>query len=299
MKVINICQSDWANFAYDNSMALRSVGIDCVAYKLSSHKFKYSNEAKKIPISDMQRLIDKADLVQIFFSEDIFIPMCKGKRVIVYHAGTQYRNNPDYYNEKFNHIVEKTVIALGEFAGLGAKNEVYMVGAINTNNYNHFREPKRPYKIGHFPSNAEIKGTEKIIEMIKKLSAHGLFKWSVKPVLAKEQLKRMLDSDIYIELFKPELKGKKYGSWGITCLEAAAMGKVVVTQNLSDKVYKANYGEHPLVLCENEKDFIDKVNSLLVMDEKELRYLQEKTRSWVKLKHGYKATGEYWLKNIA
>lgn len=299
MKVINVCQSDWANFAYDNAMALRSVGVDCTPYKYSYHKFKYGNEAKTVTPEQMQRLINKADLVQIFFSEDIFIPMCKGKRVIVYHAGTSYRNNPDYYNEKFNPIVERTVIALGEFAGLGAKNEVYMVGAINADNYKAGREPIKPYKIGHFPSSAEIKGTEQIVEMIKKLSSHGLFNWSVKPVLAKEQFKRMTDSDIYIELFKPELKGKKYGSWGITCLEAAAMGKAVVTQNLSDSIYKKHYGEHPLILCDTEKDFISKVNGLLDMDEKELRYLQNKTREWVKLKHGYKATGEYWLKNIA
>ena len=46
MKILNICQNDWANFSHDNANALRSVGIYCVDLKEQPHKFQYPEESK-------------------------------------------------------------------------------------------------------------------------------------------------------------------------------------------------------------------------------------------------------------
>jgi glycosyltransferase involved in cell wall biosynthesis len=198
----------------------------------------------------------------------------------------------------FNPIVHKTVIALGEFAGYGAKNETYIVGAIDTDKLiSSGIKPKRPYIAGHYPSNSLVKGTETINKIAGNIKGIK-YLCSVEKVTYEEQLKRMAVCDIYIELFNPVLNGEKYGSFGISALEAAAMGKIVVTQNLSHKVYKENYGYCPLILCETENDLREKLELLGSMKPNEIKHLQDKTREWVVKNHSYKATGERILKNI-
>lgn len=293
MKVLNICRDDWANFAYDNAMALRSVGVDCSAYKLNPHVFKYGDEANVSSEANIVNKIKEADVVQIFHSDRSFLHHCKGKRVIVYHTGTVYRQNHKMFNDIFNPVVDRSVIALGEFHNLGAKNEIYMVGAIDETKYEFIRQ-RGIHLFAHYPSNEKVKGTEKILEM---MSGYKLA-YSSDKVPVKEQYERMQACDIYIELFSPDQDGKKYGSWGITALEAAAMGKIVVTQNLSSKVYEDNYGECPLFLCETEDDFRKTIYKLANASETYIKYRRILSRQWIEKKHSYRASGNYILKKI-
>ena len=94
MRLINICNNDWANFSYDNSQALKKVGVDCQAFKLSGHKNNYSNEAKLISVKEMQRQISKADIIQVHHSDKGMVDYVKGhSNVVVYHAGSSYRKH--------------------------------------------------------------------------------------------------------------------------------------------------------------------------------------------------------------
>lgn len=302
MNVLNVCKDDWANFSHDNARALRSVGVDCKDVKLNPHGFKYHGESFLLDHAAIYDAIRESDVVQIFHSDITFLKYChdNNKKIIVYHTGSTYRDKPDHYNAMFNPVVEKSVIALGEFASLGCKNEVYVVGAIDT-----AQEPRiettRPYIIAHYPSNPKVKGSEKIRELMFGLDGSkqiARFDYCETRTDFARQRDRMSKCDIYIELFQKELGGKKYGSWGITALEAAALGKIVVTMNLSNEVYKKAYGDCALLLVEDELQFYEVMIRLMYSDEDYITILKKKTRQWVVDKHSLEATGKYLLKNV-
>jgi len=298
MKVLNICVDDFANFSHDNAKALRSTGVMCVDLKLAAHEFGYESESEVVDHDAVLEAIPKADVIQIIHSDANALKLVKrakkaNQKLVVYHTGSRYRSRSGYYNNLFNREVDASIIALGEFANLGAKNEHYIVGAVDIKKYLKFgHEIKQPYKIAHFPSNAKVKGTEQILEMLVKVKGEFKLIHSTKIVNQKQQMKRIDACDIYIELFKPELNGKKYGSFGITALEAAAAGKIVITQNLSANVYEAAYGNCALLLAEDESNFISIIESLLEMEKEEISELQTHTYKWLKQNHSYKATGE-------
>ena len=80
--------------------------------------------------------------------------------VVVYHAGSSYRKHYKFYNDLFNPFVNMSILALGEFWELGAKNPQYLVGAVDTKRITpHFGSSFSTPRIGHYPSNVSIKRT--------------------------------------------------------------------------------------------------------------------------------------------
>lgn len=295
--VINICRNDWANFSYDNAQALNSVGVKCKAFKLAGHKNKYHSEAKIVGDKELKREIAKAEIVQVHHSDKGMVDYVKDHPyVVVYHAGSSYRKHYKFYNDLFNPFVKTSILALGEFWDLGAKNPQYLVGAVDTNKIRpRFDTVFSTPRIGHYPSNVLKKGTVHIKQMLKELGRRGRrFKFlgeDVQLVSFSENLKRMADCHIYIELFQLKLDGQRYGSFGISALEAAALGKIVVTNNLSWEVYEKNYGKCELIICNTETEFINKLYFLISSNDVELINKQQATRNWLVKNHSYEATG--------
>lgn len=305
MKVLNCCQSDWANFSHDNANALRSVGVHCIDVKIYRHSFGYPDQSRIMTLHEIRHQMLHADVVQIMHSDLKMLSLAKDmdkKRIIVYHTGTAYRQGSKMMNQIFNPHVEKSVLALGEFAGLGAKNEVYMVGAIDTRQIAHTENADKVYAVAHYPSN-KWKGSDTIERAIRDL--HGQrqdfnFKMSRKTVDYDQQLKRMNGCDIYVELLSTHQMDKQYGSWGISALEAAAMGKIVVTCHTTESIYEEAYGvKTPFIVCHSEQELKDKLNHLLNQPLEEIRRLQGLSREWVVKYHSYKASGERikWIIN--
>jgi hypothetical protein len=296
MKILNISQHDYASFAHDNAKALRSVGVDVTDVTLNPHKFDYPSQSTHITADTMRKLIPQYDIIQLFHSSYKLLEIVlsvKHERLIHHATGSIYRQDPIGTNNLFNPHVDTTIIALGEFAGMGAKNEHYCVGAVDTDRLIPSDRPIHdPVRIAHYPSNPSVKGTDKILEMMSKITGNAELYHSPESRPYEAQLELMQDCDIYIELFAPTQNGKPYGSWGITALEAAAMGKVVFTQQLTKDVYRDAYGIYPNLECiETEKDFIDKMQ-FYINNPEAIEYEQFMTRIWVYHNHSYKATGE-------
>lgn len=290
MKILNICVDDYANFQHDNAKALRSVGVDCKDIKLSRHVFEYESQSTIVNESILKSEIAKADLIQIFHSDSTLLNHCKGKKVVVHHTGTRYRQASQRFNNIFNPVVLRSFIALGEFSGRGAKRETYLVGAIDTDKIRPVIS-KKPLSIGHYPSNATVKGTAVINKMISSLRGSFKYLHSLDLVSYQAQLERMQVCDIYIELFAPKQGNEKYGSWGITALEAAAMGKVVFTNHSSRDVYKNVYGCYPKMECWDNLEAFKGRLQLLINHPEMIPEIQKETREWVVNKHSYIATG--------
>lgn len=293
MKILSISFDDYANYAHENANALRSVGIDCKDFKRVKHPFDYGTESKVATTDEIKREIAKADIVQLFHSDSTWLELAwsLGKRVFVYHTGTTYRMNPIHCNSIFNDKVERCFTDQCEFIGLGMKNETYIATAINTDKFKPGEwKTINPYLIAHFPSNPTVKGTDKIVEMLQKIETAN-FTVNTDKVSHKSQIERMQNCDIYVELFAPFQHGRPYGCFGVTAFEAAALGKIVFTNNIGQKVYSDAYGDCALVIANNEVEFISKMKWILQLDEKHIVNLQEQSREWIVNKHSYEATG--------
>lgn len=300
MKVLNVCWDDYSNLSFNNAQALQSVGIDCIAVKRVKHPFGYEQEAKVVSNKEMLELCAGADVVQSFHSWNPGFSLMRKSKRIIWHTGTSYRLNPESCNNNFANITEMTMTDQTEFLKLGAKNIHYMACAIDTDKYPvSNKQPIRPFTIGHYPSNETVKGTDKIIEMLTSLPFEFVYGMNKKTIPHKENLSRIADCDIYIELFAPTQHGKEYGCFVVTAFEAAALGKIVITQNNNEDVYKDAYGDCPFLIANTEEKFKSIVGHLLSMSENYIKAQQEIARERLVKNHSLEATGERWVKLLA
>ena len=290
--ILNICTSDWSNYMHNNANSLRSVGVDCIDLKKELHSCGYLSQSSVADDNRMIEAIKKADVVQIFHSDlkvlQLFKRHNEGAKLVVYHTGTAYRNEPNKMNEAFYDAINLTDQT--EFIQFNDKIK-YVATAIDTD---YIVPIDKTRAIGHYPSNAGVKGTEQIREMLRELDIPVHI--STEYLNHDLSLDRMGQCEVYVELFQNKLNGRDYGCYGVTAFEAAAMGCVVVTQNLFPDVYVSAYGSCPFYLVNSKDDFTRVIKELSAPDTN-INLLGMLARRWVVEKHSYKASGEY-LKKI-
>jgi hypothetical protein len=259
--------------------------------------FGYAEQSKVVTMATIEQLIKTADLVQIMHSSVTFAEMCMRfkKRCVVYHTGSKYRNDHAILNPVFNKFCDVAFTDQCEFIGLGGKNEQYIAMAMNTKNYS-FSEYKNngKLKFAHYPSNPAVKGTDNIIKMLRKTDTTKYdFNYSKTKQSHAIQLKRTSECDVYIELFQPILYGKPYGCYGVSAFEAAAMGRIVITNNVCKDVYPNAYSIQPhFKIANTEQNFIEIVNHLASQSKSYIDELKWGAYNWIQKYHSYEATGK-------
>lgn len=299
MKVVFLSINDWANLGYTLSECIQSVGIDALCIKNKNHLFEYPKQGKIVKIKEFNKYIKDADIVQFMHSEWVDVDI-SGKRVFVFHGGSKYRKDYKKINKTFNPIVEKSIIQTGDLFGLGAKNEVWLLPAVDTENIKPvFMKPDKTKKIiiGHFPSSPvtkNSKGIEKVFKSLDKdFKNKFIYNYSGERTDWNDQMKRISECDIYIDACMPTLEGRKYGEWGINALEASALGKIVISHFRSYPKYKKVYGKECGIVIANSLDQLEKqLRWLLQLSLKELLEIQHQTRQWLEDKHSYKTVSE-------
>jgi hypothetical protein len=277
--------NDYAGFGHSMGKALRSIGVDCIDTTLSKHPFNYGTESTVVSRETFKTLSAEAEHVLICHSCPILFDLNQNPSFSVAHTGTRLRESPEYFKDLFQsakvHLTDQT-----EFMRYGKMK--YIVSAVDKSIY----KPKEIGKkiiVGHYPSNPEVKGTNEIIEMLKPFRDQFEIRIGLKQVSHEEQIKRMQECDVIVELFKPILNGRRYGCFGVTALEGLMMGKLVVTQDLEDETYRDSYGEHLLVNAKTPHQFktaLDSVQSYF--SDSVSKQIHEDAVS----RHGYEATGK-------
>lgn len=300
MKILCLSYDDYANFGHEIATSLLLVGCEVRSLKMKRHCFEYLQQATVASEEKIIEAIKWADVIQIFHSSVKCLELVQnhagGKAITVWHTGSPYRRDPEGMNKLFNPWVRMSFTDQTEFMQLGASNLQYCAAAIHTDRIRMSdKMPAAPYRFAHYPSNMEVKGSKEIREAMERLKEsypqRFTYDFSYERIPHPRQIDRMATCDIYLELFKPELDGKPYGCYGVTAFEAAALGKVVVTQSLFP-VYRKAYGcDLPFWICNSITELDETLERLVISRPYEIRSRQHHTRQWLEKHHSYQATG--------
>jgi len=85
---------------------------------------------------------------------------------------------------------------------------------------------------------------------------------------------------------------KVFGEWGNTAIEAASLGKIVVTNSKSTDIYRREYGGCALNIVNNKSQLEKTLVRLLQMSDKELKKEKMRTRAWVVENHSMEANAK-------
>lgn len=330
--VLMLTKDDWANTGRRFQKCLKLLGLNVEFHKGIKHIFNYEDEApihpalsqeiSRYPIiinaPELRELVERSHV--IYFMHTTYVDTgadLRKKHVVVDHGGITYRNEPGRCNEIFNPISHATINHCPDLMCLGAENEHLIYYPVDVEKFQpDFEKKGEKLVVGHFPSNPENKGTNLVKDAIKRLSLDEKYKdkfdyigvqngeWAtnVKRPWA-ENIKLMRSCDVLIETCKITLPGStdnpdvQFGEWGNTAIEAAALGKVVITNSLTREYYQREYGELGLQIANSEIDIISQLKGLMDMSDQELLHMKQKTREWVVRNHSFQATADrMWSK---
>lgn len=313
-----IANHDWANTGFRFSRSMRMMGINALMIKAEPHPFMYPEQAIVHPelkgeqssLPHVKDLIESAKVVHFIASSSIELDPIPGKKYVVQHGGSVYRFHSAEINKYFNKFCDATIIQCPDLLGLGAKNETLIYYPVDTELIQPVFEPLSDrVLIGHFPSNPVVKGTERIIRIIKELEEDPTVRDKFEYIGLRDtgklyhvtwwnNIRRMSECDILVETCNDELRDKPYGEWGNTALEGAALGKIVITNSIHKHHYDREYGDCALEIANTRKELKEALKKWICASHSEREEKRKQTREWAHAKHGMKATGERILNKV-
>ena len=306
MRVTLCAGGDWANVGYEYAKALKSCGIDAQMLKLRRHHFKYKPTADLVEIEIMIDKIMESDIVIMMHSDRRLLKDLQelnilsvfkrlGGKIIAFHGGSAYRQNSGSYHKSFRWLIDATVIQTYDLLDKDAENEFWILPPVDLERIQpdyDFRD-KSKLILGHFPSGIKWKNTVLINKVVASLDQSKIeYLHSVERINNYDNLLRMNECDIYIEHQQYMQWDKVYGEFGVACLEAAALGKIVVTCTNGKDEYEKQYGKMlPLVISNSPEELKDKLEKLIDTPRNLILRLKKWTREWVETCHSYKVIG--------
>ena len=317
-----VAKHDWANTGFRFWRCLQKLGLNSLMVKGEPHRFAYPMQAPIHPsltskpmsfspcvvmAPGLESLLESAHVIHLIASTWPFVAFdWKERNVVVQHGGTAYRLDPDTCNATMDPYASATIIQCPDLLNLGASNEhlIYYPVDVDFINPDFKRRDVKRLVVGHFPSNSEIKGSKEILEVIDQLETdHYYFdKFNYVGVTNIERkrdwvswednLKRMAKCDIIIETLAPKNYDHPFGEWGNTCLEAAALGKIVITNCLNLDIYSREYGHFAPCVANTPEDLKKTLMACMDMSTHEIAVKREQTRTWAEESHSIDATAK-------
>lgn len=297
-QVLIVSREDWANMGFYFEKALKAAGLDAKSVTEYPHAFAYPEQAEVLSAKEIKALGDDSDVIIHMHSRGAVCHKCNAHHV-VFHGGQTYRQDPDNINSAFNRFVDFSLVQTGDLLGLGAKNEVWLLPPVDLDLIRvRLGIASKRIKIAHYPRNPTHKGSltfETVMARLKKKPAlKNTFTWDYDETKMPYpvNLERMAKCDVYLESFLPVWLGRPHLSWGLTALEAAALGKIVVTGFKDVERYEKEYGPCALQVANTEKQITEVILRLLDTPRDDLERMQVHSREWVEKFHSFQAIGE-------
>lgn len=296
--VVLVSTCDWANVGHLFQRSLEAVGVSAVSVAKKPHPFQYEQSSAVVHDRDVDGLVGRASTVINMHSVNHTGPQ-KGKLVGVFHGGTEYRSNPAGMNAIFNKFVDFSLIQTGELLNLGAFDTEWMVPPVDCDRIKpRFGITGEFLNVAHYPRDGREKGTKAILRALRMISRvkryhdRVRYVWEQSRLPWPENLERMVQCDVYVESCVPTYRDREFGAWGMTALEAAALGKIVITNFVHAERYQAEFGSCPIQIANSSDEIVAVIKRLADMDRADLENLQVETREWVERVHSFEPTGK-------
>jgi len=301
MKVCVYSENDWANLGYLYAKSLSSVGVEARAYTQYRHVFDYTEQAST-DMHECAEFMSDSDVLLMMHSYKRTPNHYRGGKIFVHHGGTVYRLYHEQLNKYFNQFVNGTIVQDGCFLDKGAKNAHWVMAPVDTDTLrpvpgNHEDE----IWVGHFPScKPEDKGSFIIERVFRELREMNLNNKKVRyifrsdPIPWKDHIKQVSQCDIYIEQLMPEIP--MYGDPGISALEAASLGCIVLSNFVSYWKYFRVFGTEPGIIPVTMETLKNTLISIILGPELKRSSIKTYTREWVQNFHSYQAVGKQLVK---
>jgi len=276
-----VARDDYSNLGYLLSKSLNSVGVEAKAISFNPNDFNYPETAEICNMESYSRYAASAEVI-VAMQSQYFQCNLTGKKLFIFHGGSIYRHNSSRLNNAFNQIVTGTILQHWDFLDKGAKNQHWLLPPVDTE----LIQPDYTYHdklFAHYPHKADMKGSNKIVKILKEAKTHYLYDdttidWS-------DNLKRISECDIYIEQLCPH-------EWGLSALEAAALGKIVITTFRGLEDYRKQYGECELVIANTEDELEQQVKEIMTWSKEQILEKKMATREWAEKYHSFEAVGQ-------
>jgi glycosyltransferase involved in cell wall biosynthesis len=301
LRVLILAMNDWGGLGNLLTKSLCSVGVDAKFYV--SGKTIYKHPVISVSKVQARKFSQSCDIIQYMHSTKVPIGVnLSKKKFVVFHGGGKYRERYIEVCKQFNSMVECSLVQTYDLLGKGCKNEKWILPPMDTEQIKPvYKTEGKKIIVGHYPSSSKTKGSnniQKIINNIRNKVPDFEYRYSDKKVPWNKQMKRMSGVDIYIERLSFYTQGKsdkskwnKTGVWGMTALEAASLGKIVLTNFYGSDRYKEDYGECSLQIANSEDDMEKLLIKLLSIPKKDLLKLKRKTRKWAEDYHSFEVVG--------
>ena len=281
MKISFLADIDYANVLTEYAHLLNESKefIECKSICLKKHIFNYDLQhdydvlsSDSTQINELKSFIEDSDYIvfgeenshlgSTYWMLDQFLVLTGldiinlDSKIIVWHAGSTYRNNASYYNQHLQkHKLHKSLYGIDLFRLSNKESNDAPIHIYQNFNFDYdkfiadfeLKLNKRPWTILHIPSNVNTKGTQQITESIEALDLDpNEFEYKVLQNLTHPQvIEEKKKSIFYIDQFNSNI-----GGYGVSTLESVITGNLTFStiNNISDSIlYLTGKNEIPLV----------------------------------------------------
>lgn len=304
--VIFLSHGDWANIGSHLAESLRRVGVNAKSW--ASWHLKMDMPIKSSVYKgweEVQSDLEKAKVVWLMHGY-IFkyrnLPIRKDQLVCSYHGGPPllFNCNIDFfgrYRRRDLHPVH--FIQMPKLY-----NDCYFLEKVHLLTppvdierlQPRYYEGKSKAVIGHFPRNTgtglKTKGHEKVVKVLESFKNKFPYISNTKFINWIPHTQRINQCDIYVEKLSDICR-----EWGMSSLEAAALGKIVITNFEKREVYEQAYGPSPIITANTEDELRGVLKYLATWGVDNICRKQAETREWVEKYHSFEVVGKR-LKDI-
>jgi hypothetical protein len=323
--VLILTIDDNANTGWRTMKCLQRMGLKVLFFKGSMHPYYYPEQGMihpelfKIAMKEKGHILDP--VVQVPLLKPVSdAAKCihyiasriidtgtdpRTKKIVAQHGGRFYRTNHAIINQLLDPYIDASIVQMPDLMNLGAKNEHLIYFSVDTDYIKPSYETGcEKLIIGHYPSLSAEKGTSKIIRIIKRFGedqeTNDKFLYDGIEKAEKEvqtiwftQLERMARCDVIIDVCAETAQNRPYGEWGNTAFEAAALGKVVITNSHRVDMYEREYGCKPSMRIANTEEEVEKnLRELISLPKDKLLEEKQRAREWVVRNHSIDATSK-------
>ena len=292
INVLLVANHDWCALGEHYARSLRSIGVNATMFIRSRHRFNYPDQGTEFE-TDSQIIPHVKDARIIHFMHSQYsLPNISlvNKKVVVSHTGSAYRNKHARLNNVFNPIVNLSIVGSSLY-GKGAKNEHWIPGGVADINLLQpiYERSSDKIIIAHFPSSPGLKGSKIIKSVFKTIRGNYEFNCSFEVINWKDNIERIKKCDVYVERFTQNT------GFGISAIEAAALGKIVITTYAFEQKYKETIGEFGLISVKTQQELKEEIERIISLPDDKLLELKKKNREWAVKYHSYEAVGNRLL----